>query len=88
VGAAGAQPHLDPLARLVVEGDVLEVAGVEVGVELAVEDARGLSGCGGGISARSCSKSPVMPSISSPGYSSARAAAVSRTMPPSTSNGT
>ena len=31
------QPHLDPLVLAVVERDVVERVGVEVGVELAVE---------------------------------------------------
>ena len=35
--AAGAQAHLDPLVAAVVEGDVLERSGVEVGVEVRVE---------------------------------------------------
>ena len=36
----GAQAHLDPLALAVEEGDVLEGVDVEVGVELAVDDAQ------------------------------------------------
>ena len=36
----GAQPHLDPLVLAVEQRDVLEVVGVEVGVELAVEHAQ------------------------------------------------
>ena len=38
--AARAQAHLDPLVLGVEQGDVVEVLGVEVGVELAVEDAQ------------------------------------------------
>ena len=40
IRARRAQPHLDPLVLAVEEGDVLEGLDVEVGAELAVEDAQ------------------------------------------------
>ena len=38
--SARAQPHLDPLVLAVEERDVVEALGLEVGVQLAIDDAQ------------------------------------------------
>ena len=57
----GAQAHLDPLALAVEEGDVLEGVDVEVGVELAVDDAQDVAVELGGDARRCRRRRPRAP---------------------------